>query len=554
MGLLLALCLIAGGGVPAYAVEPPPQMPHQFYGTVSFNGDPVEEGTLVEAFVDGVKQAQTTVDGEGRYGYDPSFTVPGTSGAEVTFEVGGVPANETATWQSGKAQQLNLTIDEPPEPPLPRYALTMAADPALGGNATDETGRSPYAAGAIISIRAEPAAGYAFVNWTANTTVTFGNATAAETTFPMPAQAVSVTAHFGVVYNLTMAADPPAGGNAIDVGHKGAYAANATVRIKAEPATGYGFGNWTADGPVTFQAAAAEETTFTMPGQAVTVAAHFGVAYNLTMAANPPAGGNAIDVGHKGAYLAGATVGIRAVANPGYAFGNWTASPAVAFGNATAAETTFTMPPQAVAVTAHFEEASPPPGVPTVTTQCATAISSYSGTVNLNYTVGNFSSVEVRFACKRSTDPSWFYSTWVPRTADGPHAEVLTGLISQTQYDFKGQLKYDGTVIEGDTRQFTTAAGSSTSLNDLLGYFGCFIATAAYGTPTAEQIDVLREFRDVVLLKSKMGSQFVALYYRLSPPVADFIAGNEVVRTLVRELLVDPIVWLVEATEDIWQN
>jgi len=109
-------------------------------------------------------------------------------------------------------------------------------------------------------------------------------------------------------------------------------------------------------------------------------------------------------------------------------------------------------------------------------------------------------------------------------------------------------------VIEGAISRFTTATGTSTSLNDLLGYFGCFIATAAYGTPTAEQIDVLREFRDVVLLKSTVGSQFVVLYYRLSPPVADFIAGNEVLRTLVRELLVDPIVWLVEATGDIWRN
>jgi len=65
---------------------------------------------------------------------------------------------------------------------------------------------------------------------------------------------------------------------------------------------------------------------------------------------------------------------------------------------------------------------------------------------------------------------------------------------------------------------------------------------------------VLREFRDVVLLKSTAGSQFVALYYQLSPPIADFIAGNEVLRTLVRELLLDPIVWVVEATGDIWRN
>jgi len=83
---------------------------------------------------------------------------------------------------------------------------------------------------------------------------------------------------------------------------------------------------------------------------------------------------------------------------------------------------------------------------------------------------------------------------------------------------------------------------------------GCFIATAAYGTPTAEQLDVLREFRDGVLLKSTVGSRLVDLYYQVSPPVADFISESSFVRTLVRELLVDPVVWLVEATGDIWRN
>ena len=83
---------------------------------------------------------------------------------------------------------------------------------------------------------------------------------------------------------------------------------------------------------------------------------------------------------------------------------------------------------------------------------------------------------------------------------------------------------------------------------------GCFIATAAYGTSTADQLDVLRDFRDTVLLNSTVGSRLVNLYYRVSPPIAEFISTHDIVRALVRELLIDPIVWLVDATGAIWRN
>jgi hypothetical protein len=83
---------------------------------------------------------------------------------------------------------------------------------------------------------------------------------------------------------------------------------------------------------------------------------------------------------------------------------------------------------------------------------------------------------------------------------------------------------------------------------------GCFIATAAYGTSTAAEIDTLRAFRDEVLLESTLGSQLVEWYYRTSPPVADFIAENSLLRTIVRELVIDPIVGVVEAVENLWQD
>jgi len=63
---------------------------------------------------------------------------------------------------------------------------------------------------------------------------------------------------------------------------------------------------------------------------------------------------------------------------------------------------------------------------------------------------------------------------------------------------------------------------------------GCFIATAAYGSPIEPQINILREFRDGFMLKNSIGKAFVRLYYKYSPPLADFIAKRDNLRILVR--------------------
>lgn len=72
---------------------------------------------------------------------------------------------------------------------------------------------------------------------------------------------------------------------------------------------------------------------------------------------------------------------------------------------------------------------------------------------------------------------------------------------------------------------------------------GCFIATAAYGSPMDSHVQVLRDFRDRFLLPHSIGHGIVRYYCRYSPPVADAIATQDTVKHLVRAALV-PLVGL----------
>jgi len=162
---------------------------------------------------------------------------------------------------------------------------------------------------------------------------------------------------------------------------------------------------------------------------------------------------------------------------------------------------------------------------PALTTQATGNITTDSATLSMDYTVGDYSPVVVRFRWRESGTDPWGETARTRQESDGMHVEVLSELDPDTVYEFKTQLTYDmpPRVIEGGISTFTTRAKG-----------GCFIATATYGTPMAEEVQILREFRDGYLLTNPVGQAFVAIYYRTSPPIAEFLDQHPALKPIAR--------------------
>ena len=129
---------------------------------------------------------------------------------------------------------------------------------------------------------------------------------------------------------------------------------------------------------------------------------------------------------------------------------------------------------------------------------------------------------------------------------DGLALDTKTGIISGKPTK-AGVFNF--TVRVADAAQIAATADLSITITS---QWPCFVATAAYGTDTAKEIDILRRCRDEVLLSNRLGAELVSLYYQVSPPIASFVSRHEVLRTAVRVSFVDPIVAVLDWSHDLW--
>jgi len=92
-----------------------------------------------------------------------------------------------------------------------------------------------------------------------------------------------------------------------------------------------------------------------------------------------------------------------------------------------------------------------------------------------------------------------------------------------------------------NTAEAAISSGSSTQQIKLEDGGGCLIATAAFGSEMAPQVQFLREIRDNTVLSTQSGTAFMTgfnqFYYSFSPAVADYERENPVFKETVKVAL-----------------
>ena len=129
--------------------------------------------------------------------------------------------------------------------------------------------------------------------------------------------------------------------------------------------------------------------------------------------------------------------------------------------------------------------------------------------------------------------------------APGKPIEVDIGALVQLTHYYVGVRAMDACTGTGPIRtaEFTTPKRVFATVSP------CFVATAAYGSPMAEDVGVLRRMRDRHMLTNDLGRMLVSTYYAVGPVLADAIRGHDRVRAAVRAVLA-PLVELARQLDD----
>jgi hypothetical protein len=432
-----------------------------------------------------------------------SFAQPGDSGSAVDKDgqfVGLVFAGSQDFVVICKAGHIVDGLDIAVEPLEGQYSLTISKTPGGSVTAPGE-GRFIYDADEVVDLFAVPDEHYEFVEWTGDVD-NVGNVTAAETTITMNGN-YKITANFELEpgwYSFTISSTP---GGTVTTPGVGTfiYEANTEIELAAVADEHYHFVQWSGDvdGIDNIYAASTNITLY----ESYSITANFelnpgwcGLIISSTEGGSVTTPGEGLHV-----YDNSTVVDLVAVPDEGYEFIDWSGD-VDTIADVDSPSTTITMN-ASYSITANFESSHPQP-------MALLGISSTTGGSVTSPGEGVFSyPLGTQVSLVAESDEGYHFVNW------------------------SGDVATIADVNDASTT-ITMYSSYSIRANFSGGGLRCFIATAAYGTPMAEEIQILRQFRDAYLLTNPLGQALVDFYYKVSPPIAEFITENPSLKPVVR--------------------
>ncbi len=432
-----------------------------------------------------------------------SFAARGDSGSAVdkNGEFVGLlfGGSETHTVIS-KAEHIITGLGIAVEPLEGWHSLTLSGTD--GGSVTvPGEGMFVREAGTVLDLIAEADLNYRFVRWTGDVD-TIGNVYDAATNITVEGS-YSVTANFELEEGWSSLDVASTDGGSVTEPGEGTFIqeTGTVLRLIVEADQHYRFVEWTGDVDAIGDIYAAS-TNITME-DSYSIVANFELEEDWSSLDVASTDGGSVTEPGEGVFICEVGTILDLVAEPeeGYQFVKWTGDVS-AIGDVYAASTDIAMD-SSYSITAEFESWQPDPQVQlTIWSRVGGSVAE-PGEGSFDFPLGT------KAILAAVSDEGYRFVGW------------------SSEADTIADVKSASTTITMDSSYSVTADFERASSR-------CCIATAAYGTPMAAEVQVLRDFRDGYLMTSLPGKAFADFYYRISPGIARFVSDHPDLKPMVR--------------------